>query len=118
VRGHFLPPIAALVFAGVLSACAPEAIEGSALPHAYLEQAKQAAEKRDAPRTLAALDRAEQAWEGANTPYGNPEIDADPEALRAIARARQSVEMHRWDDALYYIDAALTHPSTLLPGQP
>ena len=85
------------------------------LPHAYLEQARDAALAHDAARATAALNKAEQAWEGVNTPYGNAQTIIDPEAVREIGRARQSVEMRRWDDALYYIDGALTHPSTILP---
>ncbi len=85
------------------------------LPHTYLEQARAAAAAHDAPGTLTALDEAENAWEGVNTPYGNPMVINDPEVPREIGRARQSVQMGRWGDALYYIDTALTHPSTIIP---
>ena len=105
--------LAALVPA--VAGCALTPAEQATLPHTYLEQALHAADARDAPRTIAALDQAEAAWEGANTPYGNPQIVTDPDVLREIARARQSVQMQRWDDARYYIGAALTHPSTINP---
>lgn len=105
--------LAALALA--LGGCAGTPAEQATLPHAYLEQAMKAAEARDTPRTLAALDQAERAWVGANTPYGNPQIVSDPDVLREIGRARQSVQMQRWGDARYYIGTALTHPSTINP---
>lgn len=110
--------LAALVIgAGIaLSGCASSyEAQQAALPHAYLKQARQAAQAHDAPKALAALDAAEKAWMGNNTNYGSPEITFDPEAEREIARARQSVQMQLWNDAIYYIDTAMTHPSTILP---
>jgi hypothetical protein len=84
-------------------------------PHTYLEQAKQAAAAHDAPRTIAALNEAERLWVANNGSYGNPAIDTPAEVLTQIFRARQAVQMGRWSDANYYIAAALTHPSTIIP---
>lgn len=109
---------AAVLLAGLALAaagCSLTAAEQATLPHTYLEQARHAADARDAAGTIAALDKAQSAWEGANTPYGNPQVVVDPDVLREIARARQSVQMQRWGDAQYYIGAALSHPSTINP---
>ncbi len=106
---------AALAVALAIAACTLDPAQEAKLPHTYLEHALTAAQHRDAAATVSALDQAEQAWGGVNSTYGVPEGYDDAEAIREIARARQSVDMGRWDDALYYIQSALTHPSTIIP---
>ncbi len=83
--------------------------------HPYLERARAAVQQRDAKAALAQIDQAEAIWLGTNTPYGNPFVTSDPDALREMARARQSVQMGRWGDAEYYVRTAMTHPSTTIP---
>jgi uncharacterized lipoprotein YbaY len=99
-----------------VSSCASYYAQQNTLPHAYLEQALQAVHERDAPKALAALDQAENAWIGRNVPFTDAFFNFDPDAMREMARARQSIQMGRWGDADYYIRAALTHPSTIVPG--
>jgi len=99
----------------VASACSSYYAQQATLPHAYLEQAKQAVEARDAPQALAALDRAENAMLVAATPSRNPILQKSVEVVREIAEARQSIGMQRWSDAAYYINTALTDPDTLIP---
>lgn len=107
---------AAWGFAGlsvVLSACASYLAQQNSLPHAYLEQAKAAAQAQDAPTTLSALSQAANA--SVLTPAGRPSVTSNAQTLRWIGEARQSVEARRWNDALYYINTALSDPSTILP---
>ena len=99
----------------VVAACALVHENPAGLPHTYLEQAKQAVATRDAAQAVAALDEAAALWRHNNGSYGNPVVDTPPEVLMQIFRARQAVQMGRWDDAKYYIAAALTHPSTIIP---
>lgn len=100
----------------MLGGCTAYDAAANTLPHAYLAEAQQAAQAHDAAATLAALDRAEYGWHGANTPYGNPVYNTDPDVPREIGRAREAVQMQRWADADYYIGVALTRPSTLTPN--
>ncbi len=97
----------------LLSACAGYFAHESGLAHAYLEQARAAAEAHDAAKTLAALNQANQA--SVTSPSGRARSNYSPTTLREITEARQSVALGRWDDAIYYINTALTDPSTLLP---
>lgn len=99
-----------------LSGCASYEAQQATLPHAYLEQALQAVHEHDRTKALAALNQAENAWLGRNIPFTDAFFTFDPEAMREMGRARQSIEMGRWDDADYYIRTALTHPSTITPG--
>ena len=109
-----------LTAAGLLAAslfvggCASDAFAPKT--KAYLEQARQAVEARNAPAAIDAIYRAENEWIGNNVPFTNVFFQFDPEALRDMARARQSGESGRWNDAEYYIDAALTHPSVVTPS--
>ena len=98
-----------------LGGCAGMLAEDPNTAHPYLERALAAVQQRDAKVALAQIDRAEAIWLGTNTPYGNPFVTSDPDALREMARARQSVQMGRWRDAEYYVRTALTHPSTTMP---
>ncbi len=99
-----------------VTACASYVAERDTLPRAYLLQAKQAAERRDTSRTLAALDQAEAAYLGTGLrPYRSASLLYEREAVFEMGSARLAVQMQRWDDALYYINTALTHPSTIVP---
>jgi hypothetical protein len=98
-----------------LAGCAQLTTEQPDLPHYWLNQALAAAKARDAPTALADIDKAQSLWEGSNIPFTNTMFDFDPDAMREMARARQSVQMGRWDDAEYYIRTAMTHPSTVTP---
>lgn len=40
----------------------------------------------------------------------------NPEPVRNIGMARQSAQMQRWGDAAYYLRAALSDSSTIIPG--
>jgi hypothetical protein len=97
----------------LLSACAAYFAQESTLPHAYLEQARAAAEAHDAAKALTALDEADRA--SVTAPSGRSISSYNPATLQDIARARQSVTLGRWGDATYYIETALSDPSTLLP---
>lgn len=110
--------IAALLGSGVLAlgGCALTPEQHADLPHTYLDQALAAVQARDAPAAIDDLNKAENAWLGRNSPFSDPFFTFDPEAMREMARARQSVQMGRWGDAEYYVRAARTHPSTLVPG--
>ena len=81
----------------------------------YLQQARQAVLARQATPALAALDQAQSIWIYQQTPVRPPGVSVEPEVLREMARARQAVEMGRWHDAAYYINAALTDPTVLGP---
>ena len=109
--------LTALVVAGglALSGCTYSAEQQADLPHTYLEHALQAVQAHDAAKALADLNQAENAWLGRNVPFTDPFFNFDPDAMREIARARQSVELKRWGDAEYYIRTAMTHPSTIWP---
>ena len=108
--------VIAILLAGgsPLGGCASLMADQSNTAHPYLIRALAAVQQHDASAALAQLDQAESVWLGSNTPYGNPFVVSDPEALREMARARQSVQMGRWGDAEYYVRSALTHPSTIL----
>ena len=85
------------------------------MPRAYLLQASQAAELKDASRALAALAEAETAYLGSGArPYRSATL-YDREVVVEMASARLAVQQRRWNDAVYYINAALTHPSTIVP---
>jgi hypothetical protein len=99
-----------------VAGCASLTADQSNTARPYLLRALAAVQRQDAAVALAQLAEAESVWLGSNTPYGNPFIVSDPEALREMGRARQSVQMGRWGDAAYYVRAALTHPSTVIPG--
>ncbi|MBN9509706.1 MAG: hypothetical protein J0I21_11405 [Alphaproteobacteria bacterium] len=105
---------AALALAMTAASCAPDA--GAPLTKVYLEQARGAIARRDSAEALAALACAQSVWISRNVPFTTPFFNYDPEALRAIARAQQSIEMGRWDDAGYYTRVALGDPSILTPG--
>jgi hypothetical protein len=92
------------------------ALDMTNLPITYLKQAKVAVQHHDAAAATAAINEAENRWLGSNTPYGNPNVPSDPEALREMGRARQAIAMGRWGDAEYYVNTAMTHPSMLTPG--
>ena len=115
IRPRWFPAL--LIGAGpVLGGCALTAAQQADLPHTYLEQALAAVQARDAKTAIDDINKAENAWLGRNSPFSDPFFTFDPEAMREMARARQSVEMGRWGDAEYYVRTALTHPSTLVPG--
>lgn len=97
----------------LLSGCGAYFAQQNTLPHAYLEQAREAAQAHDAARTLAALEQAEGA--SVLTSSGRTSMNYDTQTLRQIDEARQSVAMQRWGDALYYINTALTDPETIEP---
>jgi hypothetical protein len=101
---------------GVALSTAACAIDPAKQPQTYLQQARQAVQSRDAPRALAALDQAEHLWVSANVPFSDPFFHFDPGAMRAMARARQSIEMGLWSDADYYVQAAITDASTATPA--
>ncbi len=81
----------------------------------YLQQAQVAVGQRNRAEALASLDRAESLWISHNVPFSSPFFTFDPEALRDIARAKQSIDLGRWDDANYYVSTALRDPSILTP---
>ena len=105
---------AALVMAMILASCAPDA--RAPLTKVYLEQARTAIAHRNSAEALAALNCAQSVWVSRNVPFTSPFFNYDPEALRAMARASQSIGMGRWDDASYYVGVALGDPSILTPG--
>lgn len=115
IRPRRLPAL--LLGAGLaLGGCTLTPAQQADLPHTYLEQARAAIKAHDAPAAIAAINKAENAWLGRNSPFSDPFFTFDPDAMREMARARQSVQMGRWGDAAYYIDVAIRHPSTLVPG--
>lgn len=101
-----------LCVSGGVSACI---LNPDRLPRTYLVQAQQAVRAHDAPRALAALDRAESLWVGGNSPFRTP-FGFDPAALRNMGYARQAVQTGRWGDAEYYIRTAIAQPSVVVPG--
>lgn len=105
---------AALTAALGAAACATDA--GAPLTKVYLEQARAAVQARDAGTALAALNQAQSIWISRNVPFTNAFFQFDPAAMRAIARAQQSVQMQNWRDASYYVNVALSDPSILTPG--
>ena len=110
--------VGAMLLAGsiALGGCSAMFADDPNTAHPYLERALIAVQQRDTKTALAQIDQAESIWLGTNTPYGNAFISSDPDALREMARARQSVQMGRWGDAEYYVRTALTHPSTTIPS--
>lgn len=115
MRSRLIASAVLLGIAVAFASCAPTAAEQSVLPMAYLKQARQAARVHDGPKALAALNAAEQTWMTNNGEYGGFDNSIDPGVLREMARARQSVQMGLWGDALYYINTAMKHPSTIWP---
>ncbi len=110
--------LAAILLGGsvALAGCASLVADQSNTPRPYLVQALHAVQQRDAPSALADLNKAESLWIGANVPFSDVTFGFDPDAMREMARARQSVQMERWGDAEYYIRTALTHPSVVTPN--
>jgi len=110
--------MATMLLAGVaaLAGCASLTAENPNTPHPYLVAALKAVQQRDATAALADIDRAESMWIGTNVPFSDAMFGFDPDAMRDMARARQSVQMQRWADADYYIRTALTHPSVVMPN--
>jgi hypothetical protein len=109
MRGGF----AVLLAAGLgVAACG----QNDLLAQAYLRQAQTAIAEHRQTAAIAAIDRAESVWLGRNTVRGYSVVPVEPEVLREMARAKESVQMQNWDDASYYIASALTHPSILTPG--
>jgi hypothetical protein len=106
---------AARVLGAALPLLACTADLTATLTKTYLEQARTAVARRDRADAVAALDRAQSLWVSRNVPFSTPFFTYDPTALQAMARAEQSVEMGRWDDASYYVREALGDPSILTP---
>lgn len=107
----------ALLFGSALAlaACTSLEAENPNLPHYWLEQALTAVKAHDSKTALADIDKAEALWEGSNVPFSDTMFGFDPDAMRDMGRARESVEAGRWDDAEYYVRTAATHPSTVTP---
>lgn len=84
-------------------------------PKQELQAAREAVQARDGTKAIGALNLAERDWLGRNNAIGNPELAQEPVVLREIGNARDAVRLQRWDDAMYYIDAALTHRSADIP---
>jgi hypothetical protein len=109
MRGGF----AVLLVAGLgAAACG----HNDLLAQTYLRQAQTAIAQHQKTEAIAALNSAESVWLGRNTVRGYFVVPVEPDVLREMARAKESVQMQNWDDAKYYIAAALTHPSILTPG--
>jgi hypothetical protein len=108
--------LAAVIMLTVLASCSSYDAEEASLPHTLLNQALQAVQAHDSEKALDALNKAENAWLGTNVPFSDAFFNFDPEAMREMGRARQSIQMQRWADAEYYIRTAMTHPSTLTPN--
>ncbi len=108
--------LAALLTLTVLASCASYDAQQASLPHTLLTQALQAVKAHDSDKALDALNKAENAWLGTNVPFSDAFFNFDPEAMREMGRARESIQMQRWDDAEYYIRTAMEHPSTLTPN--
>ncbi len=102
--------------AAALAGCASLTAENPNTPHPYLVAALKAVQQRDATAALADIDKAESIWIGTNVPFSDAMFGFDPDAMRDMARARQSVQMQRWADAEYYVRTALTHPSVVMPN--
>lgn len=118
VRKSVTAFVLASLLAWSVAACASYAAQEDELAMAYLKKAQKAVQAKDAETATANLYQAENAWLGANYPYENPQINTDPDALRDIGRAIQSVRMGLWGDADYYIRTAMTHPSAIQPIRP
>ena len=113
-RGH----AGAVVLAAgpAVAACgAPDTQYGPINPRQELQAARQAVQVQDGAKATQALDLAERDWLGRNNSVGNPELSQEPEVLREIGNARGAVRLQRWDDAIRYIDAALSHQSADIP---
>lgn len=80
-----------------------------------LAQAEQAVQNKDGNTATAALDRAQNAWQTANTSVENPQFPQEGTALQQIGEAREAVRQQHWDQATYYIKAAMDHASDLTP---
>ncbi len=108
----------AILLAGVAAqaGCASLTADNPNTARPYLVAALKAVQQHDAPTALAQIDKAESIWIGVNVPFSSPFFEFDPDAMRNMARARQSVEMRRWADAEYYVRTALTHPSVVMPN--
>ena len=120
----FLPatflPAAFLLAAGLaLAGCGALGSQnteyGPINPRQELQAARQAVQAQDGTKAIDALNLAERDWLGRNNSIGNPELAQEPVVLREIGNARDAVRLQRWGDAIYYIDAALTHPSADIP---
>ena len=94
-------------------ACASYATQADAVTRGYLQQARQAVRAHDVAGATAALDAAENAWLIANQARANPVVHHEYPALRDIGGARSAVRTQNWDDADYYIGAALRYPGML-----
>lgn len=108
---------AAVLVAGFAVAACASVTTGDAgtTPRQALQAARQAVQVQDSSRAVNSLDVAEQDWLGRSNGVGNPELAQAPAVLREIGNARAAVRLQRWDDAMHYIDAALTHSSADSP---
>jgi hypothetical protein len=80
-----------------------------------LSQAQKAVQAKDGAAATAALDRAQNAWQTANISVENPQFPQEGTALQQIGEAREAVRQQQWDQASYYIKAAMDHASDLTP---
>ncbi len=95
----------------ILVSCAA----GHSPVEAALSQTAQAVQNKDGNTATAALDRAQNAWLTANTSVENPQFPQEGTALQQIGAAREAVRQQHWDQATYYIKAAMDHASDLTP---
>lgn len=118
-RCHLPRPAVMLALGLALSACgalgSQNAEYGPINPRQELQAARAAAQAQDGTKAVDALNLAERDWLGRNNAIGNPELSQEPEVLREIGNARAAVRLQRWNDAIHYIDAALSHPSADIP---
>jgi hypothetical protein len=95
----------ALLLAITLSACFPP--PKGPTPAQYLMQAQTAVQQHQARKALIALSRAEAQHLDIEGPPERPEVPDQDTGSINIASARDAVRQGHWDQAAYYIDAAL-----------
>lgn len=102
-------------------ALAVPAVAAGATPDDYLAQALRYIQLHQQSQAAAAVDTAENVLLEPPTPYefrGTRRLPGEPQVIRDVGRAREAIQERRRNDAEYYIDAAMSHPSAHLPGTP
>jgi len=91
-------------------------------PEQYLGQAKTAIQAHQRYSALMAVNSAENELlrdRAAQESRGTRDVgQAEPPVIREMGRAREAIRQSHWNQAMHYVDAAMSHPSASVAGNP